>query len=210
MMALQSAPQTPTAPPYAQDIAAFKQADRQSPPAMGQILFIGSSSFTRWTDAQSYFPTHPILNRAFGGSTLLDVTRYVADVVFPYQPKQIVIYCGENDFAADSKLTAQDAVARFKTLFGLIRRQLRRVPIAYVSMKPSPSRWNLAPKFIEANRGIQEFLAHQRGTKFVDVWGAMLNEQGQPKPEIFGPDRLHMNASGYRIWAPLIEPVLVR
>src|SRR5580692_8032994 len=96
--------QPPRIPPFSSDIAAFKAQDAQTPPAKGQILFIGSSSFTRWTDVQSYFPTHPILNRAFGGSTLPDVIRYVNDIVFPYQPKQVVLYCGENDFASDPKL----------------------------------------------------------------------------------------------------------
>ena len=194
--------------PYAKDIAAFKTQDAKNPPASGQVLFIGSSSFTRWTDAQSYFPNHRILNRAFGGSTLLDVIRYVDDVVTPYRPKQVVIYCGENDLAGDSKLTYDDAVSRFKTLFGLIRRRVRNVPIAYVSMQPSPSRWKRAPKFIAANAAIKEFLSHQQRTAFVDVWPVMLNAQGEPKPEIFGPDNLHMNASGYRLWAPLLEPIL--
>lgn len=209
-LAVSAAAQTPAdkLPPFANDIAAFKQQDLRNPPAKGQILFIGSSSFTRWTDVQSYFPTHPILNRAFGGSTLLDEIRYVNDVVFPYHPKQIVLYCGENDFADDSKLTPGVVFDRFKKLYSLIRKGLPAVPIAYVSMKPSPSRWSLAPKFKEANRLIQEFLDSQANAVFIDVWPVMLNDQGEPKPEIYVADKLHMNAAGYRLWAPLIEPIL--
>lgn len=195
-------------PPFAADVAAFRHRDQQSPPAPGQILFIGSSSFTRWTDMQDYFPTHQILNRAFGGSTLLDEIRYVKDVVFPYAPKQIVIYCGENDFASDPSLPPGQVFDRFRRLFWLIRHRLQDVPIAYVSMKPSPSRWTLTPKFIEANRKISEFLAKQPATAYVDVWPVMLNAQGVPKPDIYVGDHLHMNAAGYHLWAPLIDPVL--
>jgi len=196
--------------PYARDIAAFKAEDRKNPPAKGQILFIGSSSFTRWTDVQTYFPDFQILNRAFGGSTLPDVIRYVDDVVFPYQPKQVVIYCGENDFASDPKLEAPEVFNRFRTLFRLIRNRLPNVPIAYVSMKPSPSRWNMAMKFIAANRRIADYLARQKSGEFIDVWPAMLDENGRPKADIFVQDRLHMNASGYKIWQPIIERVLVK
>ena len=197
------------AAPFASEIAAFAAADRRNPPLPGQILFIGSSSFTRWTDVDQYFPGHHILNRAFGGSTLLDQIRYVKDVVFPYRPKQIVIYCGENDFAADPRLTADQMVGRFDQLYRLIRQRLPRTPLVYVSMKPSPSRWSMRDKFQAANRKIQSVAGHGRRLVFVDVWTPMLGENGQPKADIFGPDKLHMNEKGYRIWQPLLEKVLL-
>ncbi len=197
-------------PPFAADIAKFQAEDRKNPPAPGQILFIGSSTFTNWTDVGAYFPRYKILNRAFGGSTLLDQIRYVKEVVFPYRPKQIVIYCGENDFAADLTLSPDTVSGRFLTLYRLIRGRLREVPIMYVSMKPSPSRWNLREKFKAANRRIEEFCKGQRRLVFVSVWDAMLNPNGTPRAEIFRPDKLHMNADGYKIWQPLLERVLVR
>src|SRR5471030_48169 len=94
--AIQTAP--PKELPFAKDVAAFKERDKENPPEKGQILFIGSSSFTRWTDVGKYFPGHKILNRAFGGSSLSDVINFANDIVPPYEPKQVVIYCGENDF----------------------------------------------------------------------------------------------------------------
>src|SRR6478672_11629075 len=81
-------------PTYWNDIQQFKKQDSISFPAAGKILFVGSSSFTYWKDVQQYFPGHPILNRGFGGSSLPDVIRYAADIILPYQPKQILIYCG--------------------------------------------------------------------------------------------------------------------
>ena len=195
-------------PPFARDIAVFKDLDKKNPPARGQILFIGSSSFTRWTDVSSYFPDYKILNRAFGGSTLPDVIRYVNDMVFPYQPGRVVIYCGENDIASDSKLPAYVVAERFKTLFHLIRQKLPTVPIAYVSMKPSPSRWHMRAKFIAANRWIAEFMSHEESASFINVWDAMLDANGLPKAGIYVGDQLHMNAAGYRIWQPIIERYL--
>src|ERR1700712_77926 len=110
--------------PFYNDIQHFKKLDSTSFPPKNAILFVGSSSFTKWKDVQEYFPSYPIINRGFGGSTLPDVIRYANDVIFPYQPKQIVIYCGENDLASSDTITAQIVVDRFKTLFGMIRQKL--------------------------------------------------------------------------------------
>ncbi len=196
--------------PFAAEIAQFEAMDKKNPPARGQILFTGSSSFTKWTDVQDYFPGTKILNRAFGGSSLPDMIRYVDKAIVPYRPKQIVIYCGENDFAGDAKLPAYKVEQRFETLFKLIRAELPTVPIVYVSMKPSPSRWYMRAKFVAGNRWIEEFCQHQPNCKFVSVWDQMLDENGRPKAEIFLSDRLHMNAKGYHIWQPIIAPYLLK
>jgi lysophospholipase L1-like esterase len=209
LLAQASARGLPQESPYAKEIAAFKASDRVSPQPKGQIVFIGSSSFTRWATLKDAFPEHRVLNRAFGGSTLTDVIRHVEDVVFPYEPCQVVIYCGENDFAADEKVVYDTVVDRFKVLFSKIRKHLPGTAIAYVSMKPSPSRWSYASKFIAANAAIKEFRSTKPRTAFIDVWPAMLGNDGQPRSEIYVEDRLHMNDDGYKLWAPLISKILV-
>lgn len=196
--------------PYAKEIAEFKRQDAAAPPAKGQIVFIGSSSFTRWSKVGEAFPTRRILNRAFGGSQLRDVTLWLDDVVFAYEPRQVVLYCGENDFAADESLEPPTVVARFQDLYTKVRHRLPNVDFAYVSMKPSPARWQLAPKFRAANESIRAFLKQEKHTAFVDVWPVMLGKDGNPKPEIFVDDRLHMNDDGYKLWIPLLDKVLVR
>jgi len=196
--------------PFWNEVQKFKAADSAAFPAANQVLFIGSSSFTMWKDVQTYFPDRKILNRAFGGSTLADVIRYRYDVIFPYQPKQIVIYCGENDFASSDTITVELVMQRFTTLFNYIRAKYKNVPVAYVSMKPSPSRVHLLDKYKEANQKIKSFLAAKPNTKFVDVYGAMLNERGEPMPDIFLKDNLHMNAKGYAIWKTKLEKVLLK
>jgi lysophospholipase L1-like esterase len=77
-------------------------------------------------------------------------------------------------------------------------------------MKPSPSRRHLFIKMREGNKLIKDFLAIQKNAVFVDVHQPMLNEAGQPIPEIFLEDSLHMNAKGYAIWKKEIEPHLIK
>jgi len=195
-------------PPFWNDIRNFKKQDSISYPPKNAILFIGSSSFTMWKDVQDYFPGYTVINRGFGGSTLLDQIRYEEDIIFPYQPKQIVIYCGENDLASSDTVTAKMVFERFKELFQMIRQEFTDLPIAYVSMKPSPSRRHLFLKMREGNQLIKDFLATQKNTAFIDVHQQMLSETGEPIPELFLDDSLHMNAKGYAIWKKAIESYL--
>ncbi len=197
-------------PPFWNDIQNFKKQDSATPPPQHAILFVGSSSFTKWADVQSYFPSYPIINRGFGGSSLPDVIRYANDIIFPYHPKQVVIYCGENDLAASDTVTAATVVSRFKELFMLIRNKMPGENIVFVSLKPSPSRQKLTPKMEDANAQIKQFLAMQKSTSFVDVYHLMLTPDGKPQPGIYLQDNLHMNASGYAIWRKAIEPVLMK
>jgi lysophospholipase L1-like esterase len=119
-----------------------------------------------------------------------------------------VMYCGENDFAASDTVTVEMAMTRFKTLFAYIQSQFKEIPFAYVSMKPSPSRAKLLPKYKEANRLIQAYLKKFKHTVFVDVYYPMLLTDGNPRTDIFLDDNLHMNRAGYAIWQKLIAPHL--
>ena len=192
-------------PPFREDILAFHKEDSLAFPIQQANLFIGSSSFTLWKDVNNYFPGKKILNRAFGGSTLQDLIHYRYDVLYAYNPGKIFIYCGENDFANDSTLTAMQVFERFKTLYALIRQKFAKTPIVYVSMKPSPSRQHLMQKFEAANGLLKNFLSTQRKTAFVDVYHAMLDANGQPLSGIWLADNLHMNGAGYAIWQRLLK-----
>jgi lysophospholipase L1-like esterase len=199
------------AQPFRKEIDAFKKQDSLQMPATRAILFVGSSSFTKWTDVQDYFPGYPILNRGFGGSSLPDLIRYANEIIIPYQPKQIIIYCGENDIAdAWGKVTPDSVLARFQTLMSIIRKQFRKVPVAFISIKPSPSRWKMEADFVRANELVKAYLRKQRKTRFLDVHNAMLLPDGSVNPELFIKDNLHMNAQGYAIWQKIIAPVLKR
>jgi len=198
------------AQPFANDIAAFKKQDSIVPPPKNAILFVGSSSFTKWKDVQNYFPNHTIINRGFGGSILLDVIRYEKDIIFPYQPKQIVIYCGENDVASSDTITPDMVAGRVKQLITDIQKAFPKVNIAFISLKPAPSRWKMKDRMMASNALIKKYLKKKKHTVFINVWDAMLDAEGKPIADIFIEDKLHMNAKGYAIWQQLIEPHLMK
>jgi lysophospholipase L1-like esterase len=197
-------------PAFWNDIQQFRKMDSVQAPPSNAILFVGSSSFTRWTDVQSYFPGYTIINRGFGGSTLADVLRFEEDVIFKYNPKEIVIYCGENDVASSDTITAKTVYNRFTTLFSEIRAVYPNVQVVFISLKPSPSRWHMRDKAIATNEMIENYLKKQKNAEFIDVWKPMLGPDGKPRQELFVEDNLHMNAKGYAIWQKLIQPTLLK
>ncbi len=194
--------------PFAEEIEKFRKQDLLNPPPANAILFVGSSSFTKWKDVSDYFPGYTIINRGFGGSALPDVIRYTNDIIIPYHSRQVVIYCGDNDLASSDAVTADTVFERFRVLFELIRKGLPGENIVYVSIKPSPSRARLRQKMEQANLLIQTYLSINQNASFADVYHKMLNPDGSIMSDIFLEDSLHMNAKGYAIWQKVITPYL--
>lgn len=192
--------------PFYHEILSFKKQDSINPPPRNAVLFIGSSSFTMWKDVQEYFPNQPIINRGFGGSSLTHLIHYFNDIVTPYSPRKVVVYCGENDLT-DTLVTPAKVLQRFTGLFKLIRAHYPNVQVLYISIKPSPSRRSLMARMELSNQLIRMFLKKQRKTKFINVYNDML-VNGRPDPTLFLRDSLHLNAKGYALWKTKLEPHL--
>ena len=196
--------------PFEGEIKAFAMSDSIVAPLQGKIVFAGSSSFAKWKDINQYFPGYPIINRGFGGSNLLDLILYVNETITKYKPKQVVIYCGENDLASSDTVSPEIVLDRFSILFNLIRKQLgNKSNITFVSIKPSISRWRLEAKIVAANALIANFIAKQTNANYINIHNAMLQGDGSVMKDIFIADNLHMNAKGYAIWQKIIAPSLL-
>ena len=196
--------------PFFDEVQAYRKQDSISVPPRNAILFIGSSSFRLWKNMQDDFPGYTIINRGLGGSSLPDIIHYADEMIFAYKPKQIIIYCGDNDLAASDTVTAETVVKRFGDLFELIRNRKPGIPVVYVSIKPSPSRERLLPAMMPANKTIKEFLKTKPHTAFADVFSEMMSSDGKIRTDIFLEDKLHMNAKGYAIWIKTITPYLLK
>ena len=195
--------------PFWNEIKAFKKLDSINMPPTGGILFIGSSSFRKWTSIQQDFKGYKIINRGFGGSVFPDIIGYVDDIVKPYHPAQVVIYCGDNDLAFSNTVTPNLVKQRFIELFNAIRKIYPKSKILFVSIKPSPSRKKLLPAIEESNKLIKDFLDSQKNTAYADVFHPMMSGTS-PMGELFTNDSLHMNEKGYAIWTRVIQPFLIK
>lgn len=187
------------------EVQAFLQADRQSPPAHCQVLFVGSSTIRYWapTLAQDMAPL-PVIDRGFGGSHVASVNHWFRELVSSHYPRSIVFYAGENDL--DAGTSPATVVANFDRFMKLKVQKLGVTPVYFISLKPSPARWAQRAQQSQVNAAIAERAAHRADLHYVDVVPAML-EGGKPK-DIYREDRLHMTEAGYRIWTGIVKPQL--
>jgi len=191
---------------WEKDIQNFEAADKANPPKPGAILFIGSSSIEHWKDVASDFPNKRVLNRGFGGSRIVDSTYYAGRVIVPYKPSMIVFYAGDNDI--NDGHSAQQVFDDYVAFVARVRKDLPVTPIAYISIKPSPSRAALLPLMTKANAKIRAYAAAHQHLLYIDVASKMLDASGRPRAELFIEDRLHMNRAGYDLWRGIIAPFL--
>ena len=186
-------------------IRAFEAQDKENPPPKDGILFIGSSSIVGW-DLGKWFPELPAINRGFGGSEIADSVHFADRIVWPYEPKIIVLYAGDNDIARGK--TPQQVLADYRAFVGRVRKKLPQTRIVFVAIKPSIRRWQLVDKMREANRLIRAVTEKDERQVFVDIDPPMIGSDGKPRKELFKPDGLHLNADGYKLWSGLVRPHL--
>jgi lysophospholipase L1-like esterase len=188
------------------EISRFDRTEIIEKPLPGVALFYGSSSIRMWRTIGKDLAPSRVLNRGFGGSTIADCTHYIPRLVVPYKPSIIFLYAGDNDIAAGK--TPEQVLADFREFVTECRKSLPSTPIQYISIKPSPARWNLWEKSQKANDLIKKYIAGQKNMGFVDVATPMLDPKGMVRGDLFLEDRLHMNAAGYSVWVKVIKPIL--
>ena len=196
----------PSSEEWRRDIARFAAEDAADPPPADPFVFTGSSSVRLWASLADDFPGKPVLNRGFGGSQVRDSVHYADQVAVRYRPRAILIYAGDNDINAGR--SPEQVLHDFRAFVARIRRDLPQTPIAYLAIKPSPSRADQLPRQQRANALVRAETARMHDVAFLDVATPMLGADGQPRPELFIGDRLHMNAQGYALWRGIVAPYL--
>ena len=192
--------------PFANEIHEFKRQDSLNFPKKDGILFIGSSSIRKWTDLEQRFASEPIIRRGIGGCELWQIVDYYTPyILFPYHPRKIFIYAGENDIAAGK--TAQFVADNFTKLWTMINQQLPSAEIYFMAIKPSPSRAKYFTEIDKANALIKVYLAGKPKSHFIDV-ATVIYKPGTivPDSSLFQSDYLHLNSKGYDKWQQVLQP----
>lgn len=201
-----SADETPE-PRWEKDIRSLEAKWNATAKAPGGVLFVGSSSIRLW-DLKKSFPDLVATNHGFGGSQMSDSVEFFDRIVVSVKPRVIVVYAGDNDIASgESPETVRDDTERF---FKLVEERLPDCErVVYIAIKPSVKRWSMKDQQVAANTSINK-LCTERGERFVflDIWEPMLDDNGEPRPDLLVDDGLHLNDAGYELWSRLLRPHL--
>lgn len=196
---------------WARAINKFSKADQQEFPPQGAALFVGSSSIRFWESLEQDMAPLPVINRGFGGSMIHQVIHYADRIVLPYRPKAIFFYAGENDISGilfTRKHSAEQVLQNFQTFCEKVHQQLPDVTIHFISIKPPKTRMKYWGEMQRANQLIETYCNSDPRLHYIDIVPAMLNDKGETRVDLLKADGIHLNESGYAIWARVIKPLV--
>lgn len=193
---------------YIKEFTRFIDEEKKGIDTINLVVFIGSSTFTMWHNLSSYFPSSNVLNRGFGGSKLTDVINYADQILYPYKPKQVVLYEGDNDLGSGIK--PDDLLSDLKVFVRMTEIKLPDVPVVLLSVKYSPKRHKNKDKITEFNAKMKEFASTKPQLKYVDIASTTLNADGTYKRELFLADTLHVNQACYKLYATKMESFILK
>ena len=127
-------------------------------------------------------------------------------MVKKYNPKGIVFFCGTNDIAALKG--PKETLIDLNIFINKVKSNLPNVPIFIIGIKPTMAREYLRDEEIQYNQAISDMSEEDNLVTYIDIWEAMLNEDGQPNSNLFVEDNLHINADGYKIWTSIVRKEL--
>jgi len=189
---------------YAADIERLAAAPA---PAPGGVLLIGSSIFRKWTTCAADLAPLPVTNHAFGGSQTPEQLFFFDQLVPSSRAGVVVWYCGSND--VNAKRTPADVLANTREWLDLTRAALPGVRVVLVSVIRAPQKrtdGKLAP-VDEINRGLLA-LGEADDVDYLDVNPALEDAAGEPLPDCYVADQLHLTPEGYRRLTAALRPVL--
>lgn len=177
-------------------IQAFEAEDAAMAPPKDVTLFVGASNIRRWKSLPERFKKVSVLNRGFGGSQISDTVHFADRIVLKYKPKQIYLNAGGNDLHAGR--TPQEVLAAFEAFVVKVQTSLPKTKIAFLSIPPSPSRWDEVEQ-VKATNALISASCAKSGVEFIDVFPLLLGKDGRPRPEFYVEDKLHFSEAGYDV-----------
>jgi len=194
---------------WEEDIAAFEAQDRASPPPQDAIVFTGSSSIRFWDSLREDMAPIPVIRRGFGGAKLNDVLHYADRLVSAYNPRAVVVFAGSNDITPNSLKSPAQLLETYQAFVEKVREADSDLPIYYIAITPSLLRWSVWPDAQATNAAIKAYTDQVAGLHFIETSQALLGENGEPDPDNYLMDRLHLSEQGYAKWTEIVRGRLV-
>ncbi|MCA9136766.1 MAG: hypothetical protein KDB00_08405 [Planctomycetales bacterium] len=169
------------------------------------VLFIGSSSIRRWTTMADDMVPYQTIRRGYGGAKYTDMAVFVQRLVSPHKYRAIVMFVGNGVVGKEDDLTPDQIEALTRHIVSVSQHHQPDAPFFLIEITPCKSRFGAWPKIRAVNARLREIALTTPNTYFIPTAGHFLTADATPRPELFVEDQLHLNESGYKLWASLIR-----
>ena len=192
------------------EIEAFEKLDETRVYPDDAILFIGSSSIRLWKTLEEDMKPFNVIQRGYGGAHFRDMVFYTERILADHKLSMVVCFVA-NDISGSSRDgTPKEVLGLFKLFVKQVREKHPTIPILQIAVTPTKSRWKYWDKINQVNNLIKAYCEKRENLYFVNTVPAYLDKDGQPKPEWFVSDQLHLNTEGYEVWNGLIKSEIER
>ena len=187
------------------EIEAFERQDTIVDYPNDAILFIGSSSIRLWKTLTREMHPYPIIQRGYGGAHFRDMVFFTDRVLSDHQLSMVVCFVANDISGSKDDGTPKEVFRLFKYFIKQLRAKYPKIPIMQIAITPTQSRWEYWTKISSVNNLIKTYCEANDNLYFIDTVDEFLNENQQPRSELFISDQLHLNKKGYEVWSKIIR-----
>ena len=172
------------------------------------VLFAGSSSVRLWTDIEKDMQPYNVLARGFGGANMGDFAVYCRRLIDPNQCGAIVLFVANDITGSKYDKDPYDVLHLAKITLKQIRHKHPDTPVFWIEITPTPLRFRFWNKISIVNQLVKEHCEKTDNFYFIPTSHKFIGENGQPIADYFLDDKLHLNQTGYSVWAACIRNAL--
>ena len=200
---------------FEQEVSLLESLDLEEKAGEKDLLFIGSSSIRLWDNIQVDMYPYSSVKRGYGGAHFYDLIHFSERLVKNHYPKAILIFVanditGSNDFTnLVGDISPNEVKKLFRYNFKSIRRIHKHIPIFLIETTPTPKRWKVWNKILQANKKLERFCKQETNLYFISTRDKFIGNDGLPIQSLFLNDELHLNVDGYKLWSRVIKSKLV-
>lgn len=190
---------------WEKEINAIEKRDKLNPDPEDGILFIGSSSIRLWETIEEDIAPYLPIQRGYGGSNFSNVAVFAKRLIEPHQYKAMVVFVANDVTGRETDKTPEEVIELMDYVIEVSRKHQPDAPVFVIEITPTASRWKTWTEIRQVNAAIREYCLTTPNVHFIPTAEYYLDAEGNPIPESFRSDKLHLTRSGYKLWGRLIK-----
>ena len=200
---------------FEEEISLLESLDFEEKAGEKDILFIGSSSIRLWDNIKVDMYPYSSVKRGYGGAHFYDLIHFSERLVKNHSPKAILIFVANDitgsNYSTNSvgDLSPKEVKKLFRYNYKLIRSIHKHIPIFLIETTPTPKRWKVWNKILQANKKLESYCKQVPNLYFISTIDKFIGADGLPIQSLFLNDELHLNVDGYKLWSSINKSKLI-